>query len=229
MSQPDPLERPVWSALAGPQARFALIEAGARRMRPEFGLFAATADSSEQALAALGRLIAAHGETAVVEAAPPAPVPGTKVLAEAWAWQMTAEAGPEPGPPDSFEIVPLGEAEAVEMLALATLTRPGPFFARTHELGRFLGVKQAGRLVAMAGERLRLDGFTEVSGVCTHPDWRGRGYAAALMTRVADAIRARGETPVLHVYAQNRSAIGLYECLGFRFSRELVMTVLAPG
>ncbi|MEI9963878.1 MAG: GNAT family N-acetyltransferase [Caulobacteraceae bacterium] len=105
------------------------------------------------------------------------------------------------------------------MLALATLTQPGPFFARTHQLGDFIGVKQEGRLVAMAGERMRPTGFTEVSGVCTHPDWRGRGYAAGLMRLVAARILARGETPFLHVYASNTGAIALYEALGFRLRR----------
>jgi hypothetical protein len=87
-------------------------------------------------------------------------------------------------------------------------------------------VKTDGRLVAMAGERLRLDSFTEVSGVCTHPDHRGRGYAAALMRKVAGRILDRGETPFLHAYASNREAIALYEALGFAVRREVLMTRL---
>ncbi len=78
----------------------------------------------------------------------------------------------------------------------------------------------------MAGERLKLDGFTEVSGVCTHPDWRGRGYATGLMGLVAQRIVARGETPFLHVYAGNSGAIALYERLGFRLRSAVVFTVL---
>ena len=112
------------------------------------------------------------------------------------------------------------------MLALATLTRPGPFKERTHQFGGFIGVKDGGRLIAMAGQRMQPVGFVEVSGVCTHPDHRGRGYAAALMRVVAGRIRGRGDTPFLHAYADNRGAIGLYETLGFRFRRELTMTNL---
>jgi predicted GNAT family acetyltransferase len=112
------------------------------------------------------------------------------------------------------------------MFDLATLTKPGPYFARTHRLGDFVGVKQDGRLIAMAGERMKPDGFTEVSGVCTHPDARGRGYAGALMRVVVAKILARGETPFLHVYAANTGAIGLYETLGFALRREVTMTVL---
>ena len=113
------------------------------------------------------------------------------------------------------------------MLALARLTKPGPFFSRTHELGDFVGVKEAGELVAMAGERLKLPGFTEVSGVCTRPGHRGRGYAAALMRLVASRIVARGETPFLHAYAHNTGAIGLYETLGFRVRRVMTLTELS--
>ncbi|MEI9852841.1 MAG: GNAT family N-acetyltransferase [Sphingomonas sp.] len=123
--------------------------------------------------------------------------------------------------------MPLGDADAPEMLALATLTEPGPFHAHTHSLGDFVGIRVGGRLAAMAGERMKLPGFTEVSAVCTHPDFRGRGYAGALMRVVIGGILARGETPILHSYATNRHAIALYESLGFRTRAELVFTVLA--
>jgi predicted GNAT family acetyltransferase len=131
----------------------------------------------------------------------------------------------------AFPLLPLGEQDAGEMLALASLTEPGPFFARTHRLGGFVGVKQGGKLVAMAGERMKPPGYTEVSGVCTHPDYRGRGYAAGLMRVVGRAILARGDLPFLHVYASNTGAIALYHGLGFTLRRTMMMTVLrrAPG
>ena len=220
-----PLDRPIWSSLTGRQAAFGLVQGGARRFAPEYGVFAAVADTSPVNLAALGDKIRAHGDVANVEAEPPPPVAGATVISQAVCWQMVAERLPE-APPAAFPILPLSDADAPEMLALATLTRPGPFLARTHQLGDFVGVKEDGRLVAMAGERMRPDGFTEVSGVCTHPDRRGRGYAAGLMRHVAARIRARGETPFLHAYASNTGAIGLYESLGFVFRRELVMTTL---
>jgi len=113
------------------------------------------------------------------------------------------------------------------MLALATETRPGPFFARTHQLGDFVGVKAGGRLIAMAGERMKPEGYTEVSGVCTDPGHRGRGYAGALMRVVAHRILARGETPFLHSYAHNTGAIGLYQSLGFALRSEMTMQVLS--
>ena len=132
-------------------------------------------------------------------------------------------------PPSTHDFVPLTEADAPEMRALAELTRPGPFFSRTHQLGDFVGVKIDGRLVAMSGERMKVPGFTEVSAVCTHPDFRGRGYAGALMSHVASKILARGETPFLHSYAANTGAIALYEALGFRFRAAVTMRVLVPA
>jgi predicted GNAT family acetyltransferase len=125
-----------------------------------------------------------------------------------------------------FEVVALQEADAPQMLALATLTRPGPFSSATHRLGDFIGVKQDGVLVAMAGERMKPDGYTEVSGVCTHPDHRGQGYASGLMAIVARRILDRGETPFLHAYATNTGAIQLYEGLGFIIRRTVILTVL---
>jgi predicted GNAT family acetyltransferase len=127
------------------------------------------------------------------------------------------------GPAADFDMAPLTDADGPEMLALATLTKPGPFFERTHQLGDFFGVKVDGRLAAMAGERMKPDGFTEVSGVCTHPEHRGRGYAGALMRLVAGRILDRGDTPFLHAYASNRGAIALYETLGFTLRREVQM------
>ena len=221
-----PLDRPVWSALTGRQSHLAMTEGGARRFDPEFGLFAATDDQSPESLAALGELIRAHGEVGLVERFEPAAVAGTRVVSRALCWQMIAEDLAEPAPV-SFAIEPLTDADGPEMLALATLTKPGPFFRRTHQLGDFVGVKIDGRLAAMAGERMRPDGFTEVSGVCSHPDFRGRGYAARLMLHVAGGIQARGETPFLHSYADNAGAIALYQALGFRFRCEQVLTVLA--
>jgi predicted GNAT family acetyltransferase len=220
-----PLDRPAWSALTGRQSHLALVHGGARRYDAAYGVFAAVADTSAASLAGLGALVAAHGDVALLEADPPTDAPGVAVASQDLGVQMTAERLSE-GPAPGFEMIALSDADGAEMLALATLTRPGPFFARTHQLGDFFGVKAGGRLVAMAGERMKPDGFTEVSGVCTHPEHRGRGYAGALMRRVAGRILARGETPFLHAYASNRGAIALYETLGFSLRREVLMTRL---
>ena len=224
MTLPHPLDRPVWHALTTRQAGLALGDARALRLQPDYGLFAAAADASADNLAALAALVPDDGALWLVEAGEMPPVPGVAIRQVSLHQMVAAAIAPSTA---AFTIVPLSEDDAPEMRALATLTEPGPFFARTHRLGNFVGVRQDGRLVAMAGERMKLDGFTEVSGVCTHPDHRGHGYAGGLMRVVAQRILARGETPFLHVYPDNRSAIALYEALGFTLRRPMTVTVLA--
>lgn len=219
-----PLDRPVWSALTTRQAHMSIGGGAALRFAPEYGPFGAAADGSAASLAALAALIPADGGLAVVEAEATSTPPGAGARSQAAVRQMLATEL-RAAPPD-FDVVTLTDADAPEMLALATLTRPGPFSTRTHAFGGFVGVKRGGRLVAMAGERMKVPGFSEVSGVCTHPDARGQGYARGLMGLVAAKILARGEVPFLHAYATNTTAIALYEALGFVHRRTLTMTVL---
>ena len=126
----------------------------------------------------------------------------------------------------TVELTQLGSNDVDAMMALVDLTKPGPFAIRTHELGRYVGIRVDGQLVAMAGERLHVDGFTEVSAVCTHPLHRGRGYSRDLIAGVSKGIQARGEVPFLHVLDDNLSAIALYEKLGFTFRSALQLTVV---
>ena len=226
MTGTHPLDRPVWNALSTRQA--ALGQGGelARRYRPEINMFAAAADPSEPALAALGRLLAEGGSIGLVEPAPFGPIPGAQVENDAIVNQMVATASP--GVAEGFDYLTLGPADAAEMLALATLTAPGPFFAETYRMGHFIGVRDQGALIAMAGQRMRVPGFTEVSAVCTHPDHRGRGLAGRLMRVLIDRIVREGDAAFLHVYPDNAGAIGLYEALGFRFRAQLKFTILRP-
>lgn len=221
-----PLDRPVWSALTSErQAALAVGAGGALRLAPGYGVFAASMDQSPQGVAAIAALDQPEGMLATVEADPTPVPPGLTVLKEAVLSQMVL-VELAPGKARDIAIEPLTEADAPAMLALATLTEPGPFFERTHRLGDFFGIKQEGRLLAMAGERLKPDGFTEVSGVCAHPDARGRGYAGALMRAVIERILARGETAFLHSYADNAGAIALYHSLGFTIRAPMQMRML---
>lgn len=217
-----PLDRPIWTSLATRQQPLGFGDDRARRFDPGYASFAAAADRSPESGAALVDLIRAHGEAALVEAARPDVPAGLEVLSQASLWQMVAEDLKIVRP--TFDWEPLTDADGPQILALATLTRPGPFYGRTHQLGDFVGVKQDGRLIAMAGERMKPTGFTEVSGVCVHPDHRGHGYAAGLMSLVAEKIVRRGETPFLHVYDHNAPAIAIYHGLGYRLRQ--VMTML---
>jgi ribosomal protein S18 acetylase RimI-like enzyme len=217
-----PLDHAVWLALSGRQAALSEGSTGARRLRRDIGPFIAARDGSPAALAAMAALV---DEESYVMGDEPPPLPGVRVVSSAPGVQMVA-LDPAPPLPD-LAFVDLTDADAPAMLALATLTRPGPFRTGTHRLGGFVGVKQDGRLMAMAGERLKPGSFTEVSGVCTHPGARGQGLAGALMRVVAARIVTRGETPFLHAYASNTSAIALYERLGFRHRRMVTATILA--
>lgn len=225
MTLAHPLDRPAWTALTTGWAHLALGDTRALQLEPQYGPFAAAADRSPANMAALAEFEpGADGLWIVETEEAEAPPPGLEIKLQAVVNQMVAEA--ITAGQAEFEVVALTEADAAEMRALARLTRPGPFAERTHQLGEFIGVKQGGRLVAMAGERMRPAGFCEVSGVCTLPEHRGKGYAAGLMRIVARRILARGEIPFLHAYASNTNAIRLYETLGFRLRRPVGLTIL---
>ena len=222
-----PLDRPVWNSLRGRLAPLASGDDGVVRIDPRYGPFAACAPGRIEALA--GVLGDAGEEIWLVEPEPVEPPAGTVVLRTAPPLQMVAD-GPLPEGGDDDGIAVLGEDDASEMAAIATATAPGPWSTLTHRYGTYYGVRQEGRLIAMAGERFKpADGFAELSGVCTYPEFRGQGLARRLILRVMAGFAARGETPFLHSYAGNAGAIALYESLGYRARRELVVTVLGKA
>lgn len=221
-----PLDRPVWATLVS-QPQLAEGSERAKRCRRDINLFASARDDEPASLAALAGLV--HpGETVYVLQVPAIPTPTGLTLARAARGVQMVATRPltadEAAGPD--ELVTLGDADAPEMLALAQLTQPGPFLARTHTMGRFIGVRIEGRLAAMAGERLRLPGHVEVSGVSTHPDFRGRGLARRLSAAVARHLQAQGQQPFLHAWTTNTAAIRLYEGLGFALRSEVNVSVL---
>lgn len=222
----EPLERPVWHALNGRQAGLAMASGAAVRIDPRYGPFAAAADHSDEALHALAATLSGPDDAiALVEAdAWPVP-PGTKTIRTGELLQMVCADPPESDPDP--RIVRLDEADAPAMAELALATEPGPWGSLTHRYGAFYGIHVDGRLAAMAGERMLLPGLAEISGVCTWTEFRGQGMAAALIARVMRGLVERGDTPFLHSYAHNASAIRIYEALGFRATRTMHLTVLA--
>ncbi|MFG6464496.1 GNAT family N-acetyltransferase [Roseateles sp. DXS20W] len=217
------LDRPVWASLQH-QPQWGYGDERARRFRADINRFAATPDESAASLRALAELVQ-PGEDAVFLAQVPSIVvpPGLEAVKEALGVQMVARRL-LPLEDDGLRV--LGDADAADMLALATLTEPGPFLARTHTMGRFIGVRIEGRLAAMAGERMRFPGHVEVSGVCTHPDFRGQGLARRLSAAVTADLQRRGEQPFLHAWVTNAAAISLYKSLGFEVRATVNIAVL---
>jgi ribosomal protein S18 acetylase RimI-like enzyme len=215
---PGVLDNPVWAALRGAHARFAQVNGRAARYHPDVAPFHTLADPAEPgAWDDLRGLVGPSAEL-MLSGEDLAPPPGWTLLTEVGGVQLVDVAlRAEPDP----DAVVLTGADVPEMLDLVRRTRPGPFLPRTVELGTYLGIRQDGALIAMAGERLHPPGWTEISAVCTDPAHRGRGLATRLVRAVAAGIRARGETPLLHTAADNHPAIRLYESLGFRLRRHV--------
>jgi predicted GNAT family acetyltransferase len=212
------LDNVVWKALTTRHAKFAESFDQARRFMPEVASIAAFLEPTARGYESLAGLVSTGGTIALALAAPYQARSGWSLIAGVPMPQMVYEGSSvqQPESPSEPEIIELGAADAPEMLELTGLTKPGPFSKRTHELGTYLGIRRDGKLVAMAGERLKVKGYTEVSAVCTHPEHTGRGYARILMTEVMRRILERGETPFLHVREDNVRAIQLYEWMGFR-------------
>jgi ribosomal protein S18 acetylase RimI-like enzyme len=209
----------VWFALDGPQAGLAQRKGRVLRYHPDYGPFyGLPGDPGPQDWADAAALSC---DGLVTIAASLTPFPGDWELAwEGAGVQMIAgEATGRDADPDP-EIIRLGPGDADDALALVERTRPGPFRARTIEMGTYLGIRRDGVLVAMAGERIRIPGFCEISAICTDEAWRGHGLASLLTLAVAAGIRARGETPFLHAVATNTTAIRVYEHLGFTIRQE---------
>ena len=219
-----PLDDPIWNALNGPQAKFAESAGSARRFPPAVTALGALAEVNDSGYAALASLQKPGEVTALFLQTPSAPPAGWKQVRDLRLSQMIYEGG-EPAK-TSVPFIELGTPDEAEMLALAKLTEPGPFGTRTRELGTFIGIREGGRLASMAGVRLHVPGFTEVSAVCTHPDHLGKGYAAGLTLEILRRIRQHGETPFLHVRSDNTRAIQIYERLGFRERRVFQLSVV---
>ena len=214
MSDAHPLDNVIWNALCTVHAGLSRGGPLARRYQPDFARFAGLPAATPQAFAALADDLAAGEVVALSVPADVDPGPAFEVLDRKDLVQMTGAVTGDVAQPDRFRA--LGPQDVPQMTALVQLTAPGPWYERTAELGRFVGIEVDGRLVAMTGERMRVPGHTEISAVCCHPDFRGRGWPADLMRLVSRAIVARGETPFLHAIAENAPAIALYEKLGMR-------------
>ncbi|MBO6890790.1 MAG: GNAT family N-acetyltransferase [Roseibium sp.] len=224
--QESVLKRVVWSALTSRQSRFSVGDAKARRFDPAITPFAASIDNSEAALASLAQVLGDEDDHVYLLQAEEVGLPDSIETVKSALGVLMIEQLPGESPSLELGIHALSLADVPDMVELAELTQPGPFTARTPEIGSFWGIRRNGKLAAMAGTRLNLDGYTEVSGICTHPGFRGHGFASALSRFVAAQIRARGDRPFLHAYADNHGAIALYRKLGYDIWSEVNVAVI---
>jgi predicted GNAT family acetyltransferase len=222
-----PLDHPIWNALASVQSTVAEGDDRARRYPAAMAPFAATRDTSQESYAALRPLVSGNDRVALFTSYAIDPPKGFTIELATTAEQMVA--------PTSISdvvrasVVELGERDVSAMRDLVELTKPGPLGPRTHELGRFLGVWDDRQLVAMAGERMKMPGYTEITVVCTHPSRRGQGPGEDVVNAVSRRIRARGNIPFLHVFSNNAPAIALYRRLGFTLRCQLQLTIMSPN
>lgn len=222
-----PLDNPVWHALHSHHAPLAIGNAVAKKYPPRATPFGAFAEPTDAAFEALAAALGDQTRVGILLDEPHVPPTGwTTVTARQISQMIYAGGGTQPAA--TAAIVQMAAADVPEMVALAELTKPGPMAERVLELGNYYGIREGSRLAAIAGERIHLTGYTEVSGVCTHPDFRGRGYAGQLVAFVSARIITRGETPFLHLKTENLSARRVYESLGFRWRREINLLVAEP-
>lgn len=222
------LDNPIWNALRTEHKSVSVMEGSARRYLAAIGPLAGTPNQSKESYEALRVLAGENGVLGLFLPDPPAPPAGWRLVRGGVLTQMICgEARLVEGKAlaAGIRLRRLGTADVPAMVELATLTEPGPFRERTIELGNFYGIFEGERLLAMAGQRMHVPGFVEVSAVCTHPDARGRGYAGILMSEVIRDIVAEGSVPFLHAFADN-PAVRLYERLGFTRRRSFELAVI---
>jgi predicted GNAT family acetyltransferase len=219
----QPLSNPIWNGLVGRHAHLAMGDGRVRRYRQDVAMFVAVEDPTDPDMPGLLDLVA-DGNAGFVTEQPVSLPPEVELVRAVQILQMVAtDWSPVPV---TVPMVPLLEADEPAMVELVDLTKPGPFAQRTRLMGAFRGLFDDGRLIAMSGERMRVPGFTEISAVCTHPDYRGRGYAKQFVSQGGNEIIAAGNVPFLHSFADNATAIATYEKLGFRKSRMMNFTVV---
>lgn len=225
------LDNIVWNSLAGPHAAFSAGTSEARRYARGFSPIVGFANAERPDFAALDAYCE-PGEHFYCAGWTGGTSPGWQIDADTTGHQMVWDA-PLPAPDDALAAIRLETHHVPQMEELVAIKPPGPFAPRTIELGEYYGVfdggrgGNGGRLVAMAGERMQAGTFREISGVCTHPDFQGRGYARRLMMKLVRLEMQRGQTPFLHVMRDNVHARGLYERMGFHDHRQMALRVVS--
>ncbi len=218
------LDNIMWNCMAGPHAHFATGAGDVRRYAPGFSAIVGCRDPERPEFATLARY-SEPGEGFYIDIWSGTPPAGWQIAREARMFKMIWDA-PAPDVDAAPDAIPLRPEHAAQAVELARLTNPGPFGIRTPELGEYFGYFDGARLIAMAGERMCAGDLHEVSGICTHPDFRGRGLARKLTLKLVHRQIRRGKTPFLHVLSHNAAARALYAKMGFRDYLETLVRVI---
>jgi ribosomal protein S18 acetylase RimI-like enzyme len=216
----QPLDNPIWSALRTVHAHLAVTDGPVARYPAAVAPFVSASDAAVDVAERLERLVE-RGEHLYFVGQVPKLGAGWSVEMHAPLPQMVCWSPSQVR--DGPETIAMTDAHVPDMLALTALVFPGFFRARTIDMGRYIGIYHGKQLAAMAGERMRMEGYTEISAVCTHPDYVGRGYAQRLVAMVSNAAFERGSTPFLHVYRHNTRAMAVYERLGFAVRTDVAL------
>jgi len=214
------LDNPIWYSLNNAHKKFAIGGDSARCYPPEVFRGVGLKENTEEALAELATIPTQH--RLIIMNFPEVEQYGWKIILQIPTLQMIYDK-PLSKPEHEIEIHALTQEDVPEMLALIELAKPGPFGERTIEMGSYIGIRQNNQLVAMAGSRIFTPHYREISAVCTHPDYRGKGYASLLIQLLTYQFQQEGIIPFLHVMASNENAIRLYEKLGFELHQEVSM------
>lgn len=220
------LDNPGWHALNSHHQHLAIRGKIAARYPPDVLMGVAMPKYDQAGFEDLATIVSPGEIVAIIVESPMPPIHGWQIVQQEPLPQMVCR---RLNPATHVDALKLTAADVPDMLALIAIAQPGPFLQRTIELGSYIGLRREGRLIAMAGERIHLPGFCEISAVCTHPDFRGRGYGGALTTLVAQSILARGETPFLHHAPGNENAARLYRKLGFRQRARLTLAIITSA
>lgn len=222
----DLLDNPIFNALSTSQSDLAIGDALAKRYPAEFTCLAGLRDESTASFEAL-KEVTARATIRIIT------TNDQIVLPENWKCKTSFTVAQMICPRliecKEYPFETLISSDVPAMMELAEIAKPGPFYSRTNEFGTFVGIKDGARLIAMAGQRMKLPGLEEVSAVCTHPDYQGRGYARALVFELAKMIHERGNVPFLTVKTDNTPGIRSYESIGFKHRRDLRFLFIASS
>ena len=217
------LDNPAWNSLTTTHKQLGITGEKAAKYNPKISVIGAVKENTLDAYAELEALTTPGVPIAIIGFSVPSELKGWMTLQSAETYQMIYS---EPIDYPDTDYVELSKKDVPEMIKLVELTKPGPFSPGTIEMGRYIGIRIYGELVAMGGERMKPEGYVEISGICTHPAHRGKGYGTAITGILSNSILEQGETPFLHVFTQNTPAIRLYKELGYSTRKTIPVSAI---